>query len=318
VSGIDLVDATHAKVTFSANGNQPITSKTWAIVRYANLIGDRYLELAQFGSAAATVLPFGGTIPEQHARPALSLTALFNGFRPLFSALTPQQVNQLSEDLVGILQGQTSTIDDLVARTADLTSNLAGRDQTFDQVIDSLSTLLNTVSDHDAQLAGVVTTLHALTVQLHTDGPAITNSLGSVDQLIGSVGSLLGQVEDHNLPGDLSDAASITGVLAKNTKVLAPLTTGFARAFGDFARITQNGSFVNAYICRAGLVVDGTPSFTGADAVTALDQLLSAGLPASVTKLLTGLPLSNLNVNVPLKLPQGAIGNPARHSQVCP
>jgi len=43
VTGVDLVDAEHAKVTFTANRNQTITTHTWAVVRYANLLGQRYL-----------------------------------------------------------------------------------------------------------------------------------------------------------------------------------------------------------------------------------------------------------------------------------
>ena len=36
VTAVELVDAEHAKVTFTANRNQQVTNNTWAVVRYAS------------------------------------------------------------------------------------------------------------------------------------------------------------------------------------------------------------------------------------------------------------------------------------------
>jgi phospholipid/cholesterol/gamma-HCH transport system substrate-binding protein len=301
VTGIDLVDAEHARVSFSANRNQAITDHTWAVVRYANLLGQRYLALTQ-NSPGGRPLPRGATIPQQRTAPALSLTDLFNGFRPLFSALTPQQVNELSQDIIDVLQGQTSRIEDLIARTADLTGNLADRDQTFTSVVDSLDRLLATVSRHDDQLAGVVTSLHALSSELHSEGSAILGSVGGVDQLIGSVADLFGKLENHGLPADVADAASLTRLLAGNTHTVASLVSGFASAFKTFARISQNGNWINVYACNVFVKTYGTVNIT-------LSQAL-AGSP------LLGA-LGNQQLDVPLQLPSGRVGGSPQHTGVC-
>jgi len=304
VTGVDLVDAEHAKVTFTANRNQKITTHTWAVVRYANLLGQRYLALTQ-ASAGGTALPAGATIPQQRTAPALSLTDLFNGFRPLFSALTPQEVNELSQDIIDVLQGQTSRIEDLISRTADLTGNLANQDATFRSVVDSLDKLLGTVAKHDDQLAAVVTSLHSLTSELHQEGSAILGSLGGVDRLIGSVGRLFKSLDQHNLPTDIADAASITKLLAKNTDTVAGLISGFASAFKTFARISQNGNWINIYACNVFVKTYGTVSIT-------LNQLLgSAGLPLHIPG------IGNSQLDVPLKLPNGRVGGSSDHTAVC-
>jgi phospholipid/cholesterol/gamma-HCH transport system substrate-binding protein len=248
--------------------------------------------------------------------PALSLTDLFNGFRPLFSLVSPDQVNELSDDIIAILQGQTDRLDDLVSKTAELTTNLANRDQTFSQVLDSLSTLLTTVSKHDDELAGAVTSLHTLAAELHSDGPALFNSLDSIDGLIGSVGNLLGQLENHNLPGDLADLKAITDPLAHNTSTLNKLIAGFVQAFGDFSRISQNGNWVNIYPCNVNVVTFGTVQVTGQDAVTALTD--SLGL-TNLLKLsgLSATALASLAIPVPLKLPNGRVGDSSAHTKVC-
>jgi phospholipid/cholesterol/gamma-HCH transport system substrate-binding protein len=309
VTGIDLVDAEHARVSFSANRNQKITTHTWAVVRYANLLGQRYLALTQNAPGGTPLAP-GSTIPQSRTAPALSLTDLFNGFRPLFTALTPQEVNELSQDIIDVLQGQTSRIEDLIARTADLTQNLADRDQTFSAVVDSLSRLLGTVSKHDDELAGVVTSLHDLTAVLHSDGPAILGSLDGVDRLIGSVGGLFDRLENHSLPADIADAASLTKLLAGNTKTVAQLVAGFAAAFQTFARISQNGNWINVYACNVFVKTYGTVSVTAGQVVGSLADFFH--LPPVLGNLIGGPQL-----DVPLKLPNGRVGGNPGHTAVC-
>lgn len=321
VTGIDLVNATSARVTFTANRNQQLTSRTYASVRYANLLGQRFLALSRGSGPAGTTLRPGSTIPASRTMPALSLTDLFNGFRPLFSALTPNQVNELSQDIIDVLQGETSRIDDLVARTASLTTNLADRNNTFAQVLSQLSTLLRTMAEHDNQLAGVITTLHALTSALHRDGPAITGSLDAVDQLIGSTGGLLGKLETHSLPADIDNAAALTDVLARNTPTVTNLVSGFASAFQTFTRITQNGSWVNVYLCNLTTDIHGTASVgTQQVIVDGLGALLGengGGLSGTLQGILGSVGLGQLSVPVPLTLPEGKVGGSDQHTAVC-
>ncbi|MFC6931995.1 hypothetical protein ACFQHO_17725 [Actinomadura yumaensis] len=47
-------------------------------------------------------------IPVSQTRPALDLTVLFNGFRPLFRALEPDDVNKLAFQIVQTLQGRAA------------------------------------------------------------------------------------------------------------------------------------------------------------------------------------------------------------------
>jgi len=325
VSDIHLIDAEHALVTFTANRNQQITDHTWAVVRYANLLGQRYLGLTQSSPGGAVLHP-GATIPQQRTAPALSLTALFNGFRPLFTGLTPEEVNELSQDLIDVLQGQSDRIDDLIARTADLTGNLADRDQTFTTVVDSLTKLLSTVAQHDDQLASTVTALHGLTTVLHQEGPAIGDSISGVDQLIGSVGGLFEQLENHNLPADVADAASLAKLLAGNTDTVASLVSGFASAFQTFARISQNGNWINIFACNVYVHTYGTVQVSASQVLGSIQSFIGQvpGLGGVVDNLLgsLGIPslgglLDNAAAPVPLKLPNGQVGGTGAHTAVC-
>ena len=94
--------------------------------------------------------------------PALDLDALIGGFRPLFRALDPDQVNALSGQLITALQGQGGTINSFLSQTAALTNTLADRDQLIGQVIVNLNTVLGSLGDQSDQFAKAVDALAEL------------------------------------------------------------------------------------------------------------------------------------------------------------
>jgi phospholipid/cholesterol/gamma-HCH transport system substrate-binding protein len=307
VTGESLQDASRVDVAFTANHDQTVSSTTFAVVRYANLLGQRFLALTQ-GADPGTPLRHGATIPVDRTAPALSLTVLFNGFQPLFNALDPTQINALSTEIVQVLQGETGSIDDLLSRTADLTTNLADRDTLFLEVLDGMSSVLQEVSQHDAQLGAMLASLHQLTATLSADSASIGNSLSGVDGLMASVDNLLTGLQSHSFDTDVSDLRSVTGAFAQNQALLDQLVKGFPVAFGDFARITQNGNWVNSYLC-------GTVLETTGQAALDLKQIAQvAGLPPALVALLKLLPVS---IPLFLKVPNGKAGGSSAQTAVC-
>jgi phospholipid/cholesterol/gamma-HCH transport system substrate-binding protein len=84
-----------------------LTEGTRAAVRYENLIGDRYLSLEE-GPGSVRKLQSGETIPLARTSPALDVDALIGGFRPLFRAWDPDQVNALSGELLRVFQARAA------------------------------------------------------------------------------------------------------------------------------------------------------------------------------------------------------------------
>ena len=126
VKKITLLPDTTLSVEFSADQSVILTEGSRAAIR-TNLIGDRYLGLEE-GVGGAGVLRPGATIPLDRTEPALDLDALIGGFRPLFRALDPDQVNALSGQLIAAFEGQGATIGSFLAQTASVTNTLADRD----------------------------------------------------------------------------------------------------------------------------------------------------------------------------------------------
>ena len=86
---------------------------------------------------------------------------LFNGFKPLFTALTPADVNKLSYEIVQVFQGEGGTLEGLLSHTASVTSTLADRDQLIGDLIDNLDQVLDHVGDRDDQLSELIVTFRS-------------------------------------------------------------------------------------------------------------------------------------------------------------
>jgi phospholipid/cholesterol/gamma-HCH transport system substrate-binding protein len=101
VNNVDVVNETQALVEFEVLESRTLTRSTFATIRYRNLIGQRYIALTE-GEGSNDPLREGQTIPESNTQPALDLTVLFNGFKPLFAAMTPEDVNKLSYEIIQV------------------------------------------------------------------------------------------------------------------------------------------------------------------------------------------------------------------------
>lgn len=105
VQGVSIDSDAKVLVDFSTEDSVALTTASTAVIRYDNLIGGRYLELQQ-GDGPGQALAAGATIPVERTQPALDLDELIGGFRPLFKALDPDQVNALSSQLIEVFQGK--------------------------------------------------------------------------------------------------------------------------------------------------------------------------------------------------------------------
>jgi phospholipid/cholesterol/gamma-HCH transport system substrate-binding protein len=156
VSKVEHHERTMAKVTFTVEEGVELTSSSTAEIRFLNLIGDRYLAIEEGSEPdGAEPLGEGDTIPVANTSPSLDLTVLFNGFKPLFQALDPEQVNELSMNLVQVLQGEGGTVRGLLEHTASLTSTLANRDELIGEVVTNLGETLDTVNQRHEQLSSL-------------------------------------------------------------------------------------------------------------------------------------------------------------------
>jgi phospholipid/cholesterol/gamma-HCH transport system substrate-binding protein len=264
VERIGVVDRRLAKVEFSVAADHPLPASVTATIKYRNLVGQRYIALDQGAGAPGTLQP-GGTIPLADTHPALDLTDLFNGFKPLFQALSPNDVNQLSNEIVQVLQGEGGTVDSLVEHTASLTTTLAGRDKVIGQVIDNLNDVLNTVNSRGGELSDLVTTLQQLVTGLAADRKPIGQAISGLSQLTSATANLL-QVGRAPLHGDIVALGRVSTNLADNSATVNTFLHNLPVKLQTIGTLASYGSWLNFYLCTAtisGVTEEGGPPPTG-------------------------------------------------------
>jgi phospholipid/cholesterol/gamma-HCH transport system substrate-binding protein len=272
VTGIKVAHDRYAEVSFNVDKDVPVYSSTRFQVRYLNLVGQRYVAIVE-QPGDETVQPAGSLIPLARTAPALDLTALFNGFRPLFRALTPEDVNSFALEVIKTLQGEGGTIADLAAKSASLTNTVADRDAVIGGVINNLLTVLNTVQQRNQGLNELINNLQRLVSGLASDRNTIAASLSNIDDLASNSALLLQQIRPY-LPSDITDLGRIAATLNTTKNCGGALVSGNGHSDSRFApnnckgpntleeylqraptkliqiiRTATYGSFFNFYLC---------------------------------------------------------------------
>lgn len=248
VTELEVNDRAQAVVGFRVDRARVLTSGTEVTIRYRNLIGQRYLALTQ-GHGGPQKLPIGGRIDVEQTHPALDLTVLFNGFKPLFQALDPAEVNQLAYEVITVLQGEGGTVESLLASTASLTSELADRDEVIGRTIDNLNTVLDTVSQRADQLDELLVQLQRFVSGLAADRAAIGASLTNIADLASSTEGLLHEARPP-LQGDVAELGDLATLLAANNEQVEQFLQTWPRKLETITRTATYGSWFNFYLCN--------------------------------------------------------------------
>ena len=249
VTSMRLLEDDDVEVSFSVSRKVTMTTLTHARVRYANLTGDRYLEISQ-PAGGGKPLHSGQAIPLSATQPALDLDLLFNGFRPLTKAMDPREVNELTASLIAITQGQAGAVQGLLTHVASFTQELAGRDQLIGEVVDNLSKVLATVDDHRDQVGTLIDGMERLLGGLAQDRKAIGSSLSHVGALTDQADKLLGESGDK-LTGTMRQLRRTTDAVNHNEKQAGHDIQLLPKVLTALGRDGAYGSFFNMYICGA-------------------------------------------------------------------
>lgn len=257
VKGIEVVDRDRAQLTFSVETGAQLTPSTEVAIRYRNLVGQRYLALSQPDGATGTLAP-GETIPEERTSEALDLTELFNGFKPLFRALSPDDVNQLSFEIVQVFQGEGGTVESLLRSTASVTSELADRDQIIGELLDNLDLVLDHIADRDQQLTALIQNFRQLVAGLKDDRRAILSSLNQISDLSVQTAELASDIRPP-LVEDIKQLRRLATNLNDNKAELDRALQVLPIKLTKVGRTAIYGSWFNFYLCdvKVRLRLDG-------------------------------------------------------------
>jgi phospholipid/cholesterol/gamma-HCH transport system substrate-binding protein len=248
VKDIAVHDRDKAIVTFSVDGDASLNQGTNATIRYRNLVGQRYVALTQ-GIGSGAPLNAGDTIPIDRTHPALDLTVLFNGFKPLFAALSPDDINRLSYEIIRVFQGEGGTVDSLLSSTASVTTELADRDKVIGELIVNLNDVLETLGSRDQQLSDLIVRLQQFVSGLTSDRDAI---LGSLDDISGLAAQTAGLLRDARpaLATDIDRLRRVVSTLDRHRADIDNALQILPIKLAKIGRTASYGSWFNFYLCN--------------------------------------------------------------------
>jgi phospholipid/cholesterol/gamma-HCH transport system substrate-binding protein len=247
VQDVAVHDRTQAVVSFEVEDSTAITQSTHATIRYRNLVGQRYIALTE-GVGQPGSMTEGQTIPLARTTPALDLTVLFNGFKPLFQALSPADINKLAYELIQVFQGEGGTLEGLLRRTASVTNTLADRDDVIGALISNLNRTLETLGARDDQLSDLVVQLRKFVGGLSQDREAILGSLDQVSALSVQAADLVTGIRAP-LAADIKELRDVAGNINRNRAEVDRALKVLPIKLEKVGRTAIYGSWFNFYLC---------------------------------------------------------------------
>lgn len=247
-------DAT-VRVQFSTDTSVVLTGGTRAVVRYENLVGDRFLALEQGSGSVAQLRP-GQTIPLSRTQPALDVDAVIGGLHPLLRALDPKQVNALTGQLIQAFQGQGELIGSFLNQTAGLTSTLADRDRLIGEVITNLNTVLGSLGDQSKQFDSAVDSLSELVKGLAERKSDVANGISHLDAASAAITDLLAQARAP-LRNTVHQIDRTAGIVAADHDYVDNLLKTLPDKYQLLQRQGLHGDFFSFYLCDLFLKVNG-------------------------------------------------------------
>ncbi|MER6106762.1 MlaD family protein [Streptomyces hirsutus] len=250
VTDVRVVQRRTAQVTFTVRDDRRLPRSTTAAVKYLNMVGQRYVALDRGSGDLTGTLDQGATIPLDRTAPALDLTLLFNGFKPLFEGLSPKDVNELAGSIVQVLQGEGATVDSLIRHIGSLSTTVAAKDKVIGQVVDNLGTVLKTLNDREAGFDDLVDTLQDLVTGFNEDRKPLGEAVEAMGDLTTVTADLL---EDGRAPlkQDIRELGRLSTGLGEHTPQIEDFLDRTPAKMTALARLSSYGSWLNLYLCEA-------------------------------------------------------------------
>jgi phospholipid/cholesterol/gamma-HCH transport system substrate-binding protein len=253
VNSVSLRADKKVLVKFDADRSVVLTTGTRAVVRYLNLVGDRYLELVD-GAGSTKVLPAGAEIPIDRTASALDLDLLLGGLKPVITGLNPQDVNELTAALVQVFQGQGGTLQSLLSETSSFSNALADNNQTVQQLIDNLNTVVATLDKDGDKFSSALDRLQRLVTAFSDERNTIGTAIDALDKGTASIADLLNKAR-RPLAGTVDQLNRLAPLLDKDKDKIDASLQKLPENYRKLVRLGAYGSWIPYYLCQLSLRV---------------------------------------------------------------
>jgi phospholipid/cholesterol/gamma-HCH transport system substrate-binding protein len=244
-----------AEVTFDVDNRYTLYTSTRAVIRYENLVGDRFIEIVM-GTGDLLKLSPGATIDRAHTEPALDLDSLLGGLRPVLKGLDADKVNRVTNAVIELLQGQDGALSSVLTDTANFTQTLAAHDQTIGDVIVNLNALLGKLDEKNSEFSATLDRLQQLITALANGRDSVAGAIAPLASAEADLTTMLGNSR-QSMRGVLQNVRPLATALddrkGEVNTAIEPLAENYLRlnALGAY------GAFFNIFVCGMNFKVNG-------------------------------------------------------------
>jgi phospholipid/cholesterol/gamma-HCH transport system substrate-binding protein len=255
VKSVKLKGDNTVDVKFTLNERYQLYSSSRAVIRYQNLVGDRYMEITS-GPGELRKLPAGGTIVTANTQPALDLDALLGGLRPVVKGLDGKKVNEITAAMIEALQGQGGALSDLLSNTGSFSQTLADRDQLIGDTITNLNTVLATVDSKGSQFNTSIDQLQQLITGLAEGRDPIAGAIGPLASAENDLTEML-QKSRRPVQGVIENARPFAQRMYERRADVNPVIENLAENYLRLNALGAYGAFFNIYYCSVKIKMSG-------------------------------------------------------------
>ncbi|MCH5644842.1 MlaD family protein [Gordonia sp. ABSL49_1] len=183
-----------AQVRFSVTTTSHVYANTQVAIRYLNLVGQRYIDLTTDGAGQGTTPP-SEVIPVARTVGSFDITEMFNGLRPLFGTLQPEQLNSLMTNILAVVEGRGPDVGSVLEQLRQLTGVVADRSAMIATIITQLGRVAAEIRYKSPRLNDLIARMGDAFGVLAASADKTQVSMRLAARSLGPVRQLLGQLE---------------------------------------------------------------------------------------------------------------------------
>ncbi|MVU77209.1 MCE family protein [Nocardia sp. ET3-3] len=199
VTAIELRGA-RAMVGFTLRADRPLYATSGLAIRYQTLTGQRYVDVRQPDSPGERLRP-GATVGADKTVPSFDITQLFNGLQPVLQEFSPGALNQFTESVLAVIQGNGSGIGPALDAFEKLSRYVSDKQSVLSLLLSNLQGISEQIGGKSPQLVTLLKGLADVFTSFRTELDGLLHFAAVAPSALGPLNSLLatlGMSEDAN------------------------------------------------------------------------------------------------------------------------
>lgn len=199
VTAIDL-KGTRAVVGFTISRDRPFYTTSGLAIRYQTLTGQRYVDVRQPDSPG-DALPPGSTVGADKTVPSFDITQLFNGLQPVLREFSPSALNQFTESVLAVIQGNGDGIGPALDAFEKLSRYVTDKQAVLSLVLSNLQSISGQIGGKSPQLVTLLKGIADVFTSFRTELDGLLHFAAVAPSALGPLNSILetlGLTENSN------------------------------------------------------------------------------------------------------------------------